>query len=86
MVLSVLKAKCECLDSVRESGVHIRLKKASLQVYEELDEQVQAKFQDYLEERGINGALGEYLLAIADNKEQREYLRWLGEVDEFVKS
>ena len=40
---------------------------------------------EYLDERGINAQLGEYLLAIADNKEQREYVKWLDDVKGFIE-
>ena len=55
-----------------------------VQLFEELDGDVQKIFEDYLQERGINAEFGEYLLALADNKEQREYTRWLGEVRKFL--
>jgi ferritin len=56
------------------------------QEYSELDEKMQKAFVDYLEERGIDAALGEYLLEAADSKEQKEYLQWLVGIQSFVRS
>ena len=56
-----------------------------MQVFEELDEKVQKGFQEYLEERGIDNELGDYLIAISEDKEQREYISWLDRVKNFVK-
>lgn len=44
----------------------------TLQKYSELDEQVQAAFDDYLEQRGIDAEFGDYLMKLAADKEQRE--------------
>jgi hypothetical protein len=40
-------------------------------VYEELDEKLQASFQQYLAERGVDEALGAYVLPLIHDKEQR---------------
>ena len=58
----------------------------SLQDYSELDERLQKAFGDYLEERGINAELGDYLIAAADGKEQKEYLQWLKGIKGFIRS
>ena len=39
----------------------------------------------YLEERGVDGALAEYLVELSIDKEQREYVNWLKRTAEFVK-
>jgi len=57
-----------------------------VQGYSELDEQMQKAFVDYLEERGIDAELGDYLLQAADSKEQKEYLQWLKGVKGFLTS
>lgn len=57
-----------------------------MQKYAELDDKLHEAFSGYLEERGINADLGDYLLQLADNKEQTEYVRWLKQVHKFVKS
>ena len=43
------------------------------QVYEELDESLTKAFEDYLRERGVDEALGAYLVEAVHDKEQREY-------------
>jgi hypothetical protein len=54
-------------------------------VYEELDEKLQASFQQYLAERGVDEALGAYVLPLIHDKEQREYVRWLANVQAFLR-
>lgn len=54
-------------------------------VYEELDEELQKHFEDYLAERGVDAELGAYLLPLIHDKEQREYMQWLEEVERFVQ-
>ena len=55
-------------------------------VYEELDEDLQAQFTSYLEERGINADFGSYLLRLVHDKEQREYMYWLERTAKFIQS
>jgi len=52
--------------------------------FSELDEGVQALFERYLEERGINTALANFLPDYVEYKEQKEYLQWLQNVKSFV--
>lgn len=56
----------------------------TLQVYPELDERLQQEFPAYLEERGIDADMGNYLLALVNDKEEREYRSWLGNVHKFL--
>ncbi|KAI3424056.1 hypothetical protein D9Q98_009419 [Chlorella vulgaris] len=53
--------------------------------YEELDEKLQANFESYLAERGVDKELGAYLLPLIHDKEQREYMQWLEAVRAFLK-
>jgi hypothetical protein len=55
-------------------------------VYEELDEELQAQFTSYLEERGINAEFGAYVLRLVHDKEQREYIYWLERTAKFIQS
>ena len=55
-----------------------------LQVYPELDERLQQEFPAFLEARGINADMGNYLLALVNDKEEREYRTWLGNVHKFL--
>lgn len=57
----------------------------SVQVFDELDEDVQKALEAYLRERGVDEKLGEYLMAAINDKEQREYVSWMQRVQEFVK-
>eukprot|EP00611_Tribonema_gayanum_P018024 TRINITY_DN31078_c0_g1_i1.p1 TRINITY_DN31078_c0_g1~~TRINITY_DN31078_c0_g1_i1.p1 ORF type:complete len:261 (+),score=62.90 TRINITY_DN31078_c0_g1_i1:34-783(+) len=53
-------------------------------MFEELDSSVQEAFHTYLEERGIDKGLAEFVCRYADEKEQKEYVRWLSNVNRFV--
>ncbi|KAK9824955.1 hypothetical protein WJX74_009883 [Apatococcus lobatus] len=53
-------------------------------VYQELDDKLQEEFANYLHERGVNEALGNYLIALVNDKEEQEYKRWLGNVRKFI--
>lgn len=55
-------------------------------VYEELDEDLQQTFCKYLEERGIDTALATFLPDYVDYKEQKEYVNWLKDVNDFVSA
>ncbi|OBZ82753.1 hypothetical protein A0J61_09195 [Choanephora cucurbitarum] len=55
-------------------------------VFEELEEEVQTTFARYLEERGIDTALATFLPDYIDYKEQREYVHWLRNVNDFVSA
>jgi len=50
-----------------------------------LDEDLQILLERYLEERGVNTALAIFVPDYIDMKEQREYLRWLSNVKDFVE-
>ncbi len=54
------------------------------EVYDELDEDLQQSFESYLRERGVDEKLGEYIMAAVNDKEQREYVAWMGRVREFL--
>ena len=54
------------------------------QIYDELDDDLQKAFEDHLRARGIDEKLGEFLMAAINDKEQREYVSWLGRVHNFV--
>jgi hypothetical protein len=53
-------------------------------VFDELDEDLQDAFRSYLEARGVDEDLGEYLRWLLVDKEQREYTAWLEGVEAFV--
>ncbi|KAI9779108.1 MAG: hypothetical protein M1816_003752 [Peltula sp. TS41687] len=49
-----------------------------------LDEDLQVILERYLDERGVNTALALFVPDYVDYKEQREYVRWLNDVRNFV--
>ncbi|KAJ7534481.1 hypothetical protein O6H91_02G049300 [Diphasiastrum complanatum] len=51
----------------------------------ELDEELQKQFQRFLEARGINEDLCDFLMKFMPEKERQEYVRWLKNVEAFVK-
>lgn len=55
-------------------------------LFDELDEQIQTTFSRYLEERGIDTALATFLPDYVDYKEQKEYVNWLKDVNDFVSA
>lgn len=50
-----------------------------------LDEDLQILLEKYLEERGVNTSMALFIPDYIDFKEQKEYLRWLGNVKSFVE-
>ncbi|KAJ7567756.1 hypothetical protein O6H91_01G005600 [Diphasiastrum complanatum] len=51
----------------------------------ELDEELQKQFQRFLESRGVNEELGHFLMQYMPEKERQEYVRWLKNVEAFIK-
>lgn len=49
-----------------------------------LDPALQEQFEAYLERRGFTPELGEYIRGKLEDKEQSEYVAWLGRVAKFV--
>lgn len=56
-----------------------------VQVFSELDPKLQEAFTVYLEERGVNTELGQFVMDYSEDKEQREYMHWLRGVQNFLK-
>ncbi|XP_002989311.2 uncharacterized protein At2g39795, mitochondrial [Selaginella moellendorffii] len=54
-------------------------------VFGELDENLQKQFTKYLEARGINEELCNFLVNYMPEKERQEYIRWLEKIEKFVK-
>ena len=55
-----------------------------LQDFSTLDAGLQQAFVSYLEERGIDAAMGEYLMSAHEVKEQKEYVNWLARIQKFL--
>lgn len=54
--------------------------------FDDMDENVQEAFEQYLEERGINTTLALFVIDYIDYKEQREYVSWLHSVKDFIET
>ena len=55
-------------------------------IFDELDDAVQDAMYAYLEERGITAELGEYLIRLSHDKEQRMYMDWLEQMTRFLRN
>lgn len=53
--------------------------------FSNLDEDLQILFERYMDDRGINTSLALFVPDYIDFKEQKEYVRWLGNVKSFVE-
>ncbi len=54
--------------------------------FAELDEGLQNLFERYLEERGVDSALANFLPDYVEYKEQKEYTKWLQNMKAFVSA
>jgi len=53
--------------------------------FDQLDPGVQEEFEKFLEERGVDESLALFVPDYAEFKEQKEYIRWLENVKNFVE-
>jgi complement component 1 Q subcomponent-binding protein len=53
--------------------------------FDELDEALQEEIFQYLEDRRINESLSQFVYVYAGNKEQKEYVNWLHNLNDFVR-
>ncbi|XP_078150935.1 mitochondrial glycoprotein family protein [Carex rostrata] len=53
--------------------------------FKDLDEEMQKTVQDYLEERGVNDELAAFLHKYAANKDRTEHIRWLRNIESYLK-
>jgi len=54
--------------------------------FEDVDDKLQEAFDEYLAEVGMNNEVCDFIDAVALDKEQREYIRWLKKAKEFLES
>jgi len=54
--------------------------------FDTLDVAVQEEFEKWLNERGVNETLGTFIPGYSEYKEQKEYVRWLENVKNFVQA
>lgn len=52
--------------------------------FADLDENLCASLESYLESRGLNDELAEFIAQYASWKEQKEYMDWLSKMHKFV--
>ena len=55
-------------------------------IFQDLDESLQETFHAYLEERGFDSGLSNFISCYVDEKEQNEYRNWLGNVKKFISN
>ena len=53
--------------------------------FSELDESVQTGFESYLDSKGINNELADFVIGFSEFKEEKEYRTWLGDLVKFFK-
>ncbi|PKA48286.1 Uncharacterized protein AXF42_Ash020721 [Apostasia shenzhenica] len=53
--------------------------------FKDLDDELQDATRKYLEERGVNDDLAEFLHVYMENKDKTEYIRWMLNVESYVK-
>jgi len=53
--------------------------------FEDLDDKLQEALDEYLAELGMSTEVCDFIDAMAIDKEQREYIRWLGNMKKFMK-
>jgi len=53
--------------------------------FDELDDELQGSFHDYLSEQGVDDTLASFIAMYADFKEQQEYSNWLQQVEKITK-
>jgi len=54
--------------------------------FEDLEQKLQEGLDEYLAEVGVDGSVCDFIDAMAVDKEQREYLRWLKNILKFMES
>merc|ERR1712194_198160 len=54
--------------------------------FEDIDDKLQESFDEYLGEVGMNSEVCDFIDAVALDKEQREYIRWLQNIQKFVEA
>lgn len=52
--------------------------------FAELDEKLQEAFKEFVVARGIDATLGQYICRLVYDKEQEDYVSWLGKVKSFL--
>merc|ERR1711988_129438 len=54
--------------------------------FEDIDDKLQQSFDEYLADMGMNNDVCDFIDAMASDKEQREYIRWLTNCQKFLES
>ncbi|OVA00280.1 Mitochondrial glycoprotein [Macleaya cordata] len=53
--------------------------------FKDLDDELQTSLQEFMEARGVNDELAEFLHEYMMNKDKTEFIRWMGKVKSFVE-
>lgn len=53
--------------------------------FSELDEELQGSFHEFLQERGFTKQFAQFIPSYVEFKEQNEYVRWLDNLNGFVR-
>ncbi|KAG0466938.1 hypothetical protein HPP92_017941 [Vanilla planifolia] len=67
------------------SRLHAALRPYMGPNFKELDDELQEAIRSYLEERGVNDDLAEFLHEYMVNKDKVEFIRWMKNVEAYVK-
>lgn len=87
----VLKFGCTATDAVDINSVEFYNDKDEEDTlydgptFDELDEELQDAFHEYLAGLGVGSDLAEFISMYAEYIEQQEYVSWLGKVESFVR-
>jgi len=54
--------------------------------FDDLDDRLQEALEEYLAEIGVNEQVQEFISISASDKEQREYMRWMENLNKMVKA
>lgn len=79
-------AKADLADAETAEKDWLRQSLYSGPAYDNLDEELQTLFDRYLEERGIDADLANFIPDYITVKEQKEYVRWLENVKNFISA
>lgn len=53
--------------------------------FSDLDESVQTGFETYLDSKGVNDNLAEFIISFSEFKEEKEYRKWLSDLSSYLK-
>lgn len=72
-------------DSILPKGEFIDKFKYQGPRFSDLDESLQTSFENYLDAKGIDNNLAEFILSFSEYKEEKEYRKWLTDISSYLK-